>query len=54
MISKFEGSISNNKKKIKVPPPPSDASGKKIFFWISLIYMDILVFMFEGPISNNK
>ena len=34
--------------------PPWDASGKKILFGISLIIMEILVFKFEGPISNNK
>ena len=27
---------------------------KKIFFLITLIYMEILVFKFELPISNNK
>ena len=32
-----------------------DAPGpKNIFFWISLIYMEILVLKFEGPIFNNN
>ena len=34
--------------------PPFGRPWPKIFFWISLIYMEILVFRFEGPISKNK
>ena len=34
--------------------PPLHAPCQKIFFLISLMYMEILVFKFEGPISNDK
>ena len=34
-------------------PSPLDAPGKNIFFLISLIDMEILLFKFERPISNN-
>ena len=36
------------------PSPFWTPLAKKIFFWISLIYMEILAFKFEGTISNNK
>ena len=39
---------------INVCPPPWDAPGQKNIFLISFIYMEILVFKFERPISNNK
>ena len=53
LVFKFEGPISNNKEN-KIFTPPWDVPGKKIFVWISLIYMVFLVFKFEPPISNNK
>ena len=48
----IESPISNNKENKNFAPPPSDAPG--IFFLISLINMEILIFMFDDLISNNK
>ena len=69
-IFMFEGPISNNKEKINIAPSPQGtpltnnkenknplppcAPGQKLFFWIYLIAMKIVIFMFESPISNNK
>ena len=55
LVLKFERPISNNKEnKIIAAPPPWDAPGKKIFFWISLINMKILKIMFDGLVHDNK
>ena len=35
-------------------PPPWDAPGKKNIFLISLINMEVLRFMIDGLIYNNK
>ena len=51
----FESHIYNKKENKNVALSPSfDAPGQKIIFWIYLMYMEILVFTFEGPISNSK
>ena len=51
------GPIYNNKEKQKFWPPrrPSRTPlAKQYFFKISFMYMEILIFKFERPISNNK
>ena len=48
----FKGPISHNKENINIAPSP--LGRKKIFLWISLINMKILIYKFECPISNNK
>ena len=50
-------SNSNNREIINIAPSPLGTPWQKLFYWIfliSLVYMEILVFKFERPISNNK
>ena len=50
----FEGPISNNKEKINIAPsPPGTPLGKTVLL-NSLNNTEILLFMFESSISNNK
>ena len=50
----FEGPISNNKEKINLPPLPLGRPWQKLFYFILLNHMELLIFMFESPISNEK
>ena len=55
LVFQFVRPISNNKKNDMFAHPPWDAPGKKYFFLIFLINMEILTFMvFDGLIYNNK
>ena len=51
LVFKFSP-ISNNKENKMFALPPWDAPGN--FFLNSLINMEILIFMFDGHIYNNK
>ena len=49
----FEDPISNNKENRNIAPRPWDAPGI-LFFLISLVNMELLMFKFDSLISNNK
>ena len=49
LIYMFEGSISNNKEKRNIAPPPLGRLLQNISLWISFINSEILIFSIEGP-----